>query len=293
MQFTLQQGLTSLSFETFLPSPLFNPIESEAKLVKLKVEIFPTWFKNCKLSWEPLPSWSDSDVNYNVYRSEQQKDGFFKLNAIPLQEPIFIDDATTMSSSNDREFYIIEAVVRKGASITTWRTEALQVNDDLPRHQALLHREINRRHWVLLKVLAGTSAIILRRRHYGKVCPVCYDKKTGTVKKEYCTNCFGTGIDGGYYPGIKTLCQFDASQDNKIYTYFGKFEPNEIGMWTIYYPRIQTHDMVIRVSDLNLYRVDSLAPTELLNKVSRQICRLVEIPKTHVLNKLLEREGLV
>lgn len=292
MLLALSQGLIPLSFEAFLPDPSFSPIEQETKLVRLGVEVFPTWFKDCRLSWNPLPSWSNADVNYNVYRSQQQQGGFVKLNAVPLQSPQFVDDQVVNSTLTDRDFYVVEAIVNNGVTITTWRTEPAQVGDSLPRYQGLLHREINRRHWVLLKVLAGTEAILLRKKLYGKHCPKCYDKKTGTITKEGCQICYGTGVQGGYYPSIKTLAQFDASQENKIYTYFGKFEPNEIGMWTIYYPKIQAHDLVIRKKDLSIYRVESLAPTELLNKVSRQICRLTELPRTHNLYHLLEREGL-
>jgi hypothetical protein len=290
MQFALT---TSLSFEAFLPTTDYHPIYSGGREVDLNVEVFPSWFFKCRVTWNPLPQWDGLVVSYNVYRSSQQEDGFLKLNAVPLQDTQFSDEETELSSFTDREWYVIEAIVRNGSNVTTWRTRATQVGDKLPRRQTLLHREINRRHWILLKIAAGTDTLILRKKVYGKHCPECYDPCTSTVVKDGCETCFGTGIEGGYYPSIKTLCQFDASQNNKIYTYFGKFEPNEIGMWTIYYPSLTSHDVVIRLKDLSVWRVDSIAPTELLNTVSRQICRLVEIPPSHTLSKLVRREGLI
>jgi hypothetical protein len=49
---------------------------------------------------------------------------------------------------------------------------------------------------------------------------------------------------GGYYTGIKTLVQYDSTNDNRKLTYFGKFEPNGLIGWTIAYPTIQPHDLV-------------------------------------------------
>lgn len=290
MQFNLG---TVLSFESFLPSPVFQPILADADIVNLKVQVLPHWFENCSVTWSSLPAWDGLQVSYNVYRSELETNGFVKLNAVPLLQTHFKDETSRKSSTNSEENYVIEAIVKNGSTYTTWRTAPKSVADDLPPFQARIHREVNRRHWILLKVLAGTEALIFRRMLYGPKCSKCWNFTMSRTVIDDCDNCFGTGIDGGYYAPIKTLCQFDASQKNTIFSYFGKFEPREIGMWTIYYPRLEPLDVIIRVKDLSVYRLDSVAPTELLNKVSRQITRLVEIPNTHVLHRLAKREGLV
>lgn len=290
MQFTLS---TNLLFDAFLPSPVFQPVEATAKLVNLQVKVFPYWFGSCSVTWNSLPIWDGLEVSFNVYRSEVEKGGYVKLNSVPLLNTHFNDDTTLKSSISSKELYIIEAVVKNGATVTLWRTAPKDVADDLPPFQHRIHKEINRRHWVLLKVLAGTDALIFRRKLYGPKCHVCYDPISARTVIDDCDNCFGTSIEGGYYQPIATKCQFDASQNNTIFSYFGRFEPNEIGMWTIYYPTIEPLDIIVRKKDLAVFRVDSLSPTELLNKVSRQIMKLTQIPKTHVLQRLLKREELV
>ena len=291
MQFLIT---THLGFEAFLPSPAFSQIEqANLNIVDLNLEVFPSWFEGCKVSWTPLPTWNTADVNYNIYRSEQQEDGFLKLNSIPLQQPYFKDKSNKDSSVSANEWYIVEAIVTRGSQVTLWRTKATEHGGSLPPMQKNIHTEINHRHWVLLREFVGLDAIILRKKRYGRNCPECWSHSLQKPMKDNCLTCFGVGIEGGYYPGIETKCQFDASQDNRIYTYFGKFEPNQLGMWTIYYPKIESLDIVIRKKDLAVFRVDSIAPSEMLAVQSRQICQVTELPRTHFIHNLVKREGLL
>lgn len=283
-----------LGFEAFLRNHQQVEILTNPNQVDLNVKVYPTWFYGCTLTWSPVPQWSGKDVSYNVYRSESAKTGFVKLNSVPLQDAQYVDTSTRESSTNSEEIYIIEASVKETPSVTTtWRTAESTVNDDLPRFHSLKFREINRRHWVLLKKLAGVDTLVLRKKGYGPRCFHCWDDVAQRTLLDDCPFCFGVGIEGGYYEAIPTLMQFDSSSNNTIFSYFGKFEPNEIGAWTIAYPLLESHDVLIRKKDLTVFRIEGLSPTELLNKPCRQIMKLVQLSKTHPAQRLLRREGLV
>lgn len=286
---------TLLGFESFLPTQVEVDVLSNPNVVDLSLTVYPSWFYGCSLTWSSLPSWVGKSVSFNVYRSEVEGGkGLKKLNSVPLLQAQFIDEATRESSNNSDEYYVIEACVRETPSVTsTWVTRPKSVADDLPRWHALRFKEINRRHWVLLRKLAGTEALILRKRAYGPRCSNCWDDVSRRVIKDDCEVCYGVGIEGGYYESIPTYIQFDSSNNNTIYSYFGKFEPNEIGAWTISYPRLESHDLLIRKKDLSVFRIEGLSPTEMLNKPCRQIMKLVQLPKTHTAIKLLKREGLI
>lgn len=285
---------TLLGFEAFLPFRRESPVLSNPNIVSLNVKVYPTWFQGCTVSWTGLSQWSGKQVSFNVYRSENPANGFRKLNAVPLTDTHFVDQASRESSNNSEESYIIEAIVKETPSVTTtWRTPPANVADELPRWHALRFREINRRHWVLLKKLAGTDALVLRKIGYGPRCHNCWDDVAQRSVIDHCQVCYGTGVEGGYYASIPTLIQFDSSNNNIIYSYFGRFEPNEIGAWTIAYPTLQSHDVLIRKKDLAIFRIEGLSPTEMLNKSCRQIMKLVQLSKTHPIQRILKREGLV
>jgi len=46
----------------------------------------------------------------------------------------------------------------------------------------------------------ASSGVLLKRKIFGPRCPVCTDKNTGHVVDHHCSNCFGTGVVGGYFP---------------------------------------------------------------------------------------------
>lgn len=281
----------SLSFEYFLPTTNQYTIGTSAiPEIDLNVVIYPRWFKYMTITWSTPPFWADKAPRFNVYRGENETVGFHKLTAVPLTVPQYVDESTMESSMSSKESYIIEAILNDGS---IWKTAPHAAEGDLPDWHELRAREINRREWILLRRYAGNDAIVFRPIRYGRRCPECYDRTAEKLIKDYCTTCYGTGTDGGYYPGIRTKIQFDASTNSVTYTYFGKFEQNQIGGWTIAVPEIEPKDIVLRLHDYRMYEVGDVNTTEILNKPIRQIMRLEEQPKERVIYELIKREGLV
>ncbi len=279
----------TLSPESFLPTFSYSAAP-EAAVVDLFVVVMPDWFKELKLTWQVPPQWATKSPRFNVYRSEFEHSGYLKLNGVPLLVPQFTDISTTESHKDAQEFYIVEAILNDN---TTWRTKPAFVGDRLPRWHSIRHKEIQRREYLLLRKFAGLEAIVLRRIKYGPPCPVCYDKLSEKLLQDHCTTCYGTGIEGGYYTGYKQFLQFDASPNSAVYSYFGKFEQNQLGAWTIREPNLESFDVIIRLKDQRVFRVRDLNNTEILASQSRQIMRLDEQNKDDVLYKLLQREDVL
>lgn len=281
----------NISFDYFVPTTNQYTIGTSAiPEIDLNVKIYPYWFKEMTLTWDIPPFWANKEPRFNVYRGENETVGFHKLTSIPLTAPQYLDNSTRESSMSSKEYYIIEAILNDGS---TWKTAPTSVGDKIPDWHELRAREISRREWILLKKFAGNDALVFRQIRYGRYCPNCYDRTAEKLVKDYCTTCYGTGIDGGYYPGIRTKIQFDASTNSLTYTYFGKFEQNQIGGWTIAVPDIEPKDIILRMSDYRMYEVGDVNTTELLNKPIRQIMRLEEQPKERVIYELIKREGLL
>lgn len=289
LPFVLRDVFTpTLLPENFLHTFSYSAAPNAA-VIDLFVVVMPEWFKELTLTWQVPPSWATKAPRFNVYRSEIEHSGYLKLNNVPLLSPQFLDKSTTESSKDAQEFYMVEAVLNDGS---LWRTAPAFVGDRLPRWHSIRLKEIQRREHILLRKFAGLPALVLRRVKYGAPCPECYDKLSQKLLKDHCTTCYGTGVEGGYYEGYRQFIQFDASTNSATYTYFGKFEQNQIGAWTIKEPNLEVFDVIIRLKDQKVFRVKDINNTEVLATQSRQIMRLEEQSKDDVLYKLLQREDV-
>lgn len=279
---------TQFDFTYFLTKLGPAQVTTES-VVRMPVRIFPTWFVCARVEWEPLSSWVDLNPRYNVYRSETIDGNYELLNSSPLTDTFFVDLENWNSSKFEMEWWVIEILLDGGVVHKTLPVSATAKRGTFQNNRAI---EINRREWVLLTKFSGMDATILRRKKHGMRCPVCWDTINRKVVGNKCTTCYDTGFSGGYYSGMKTKVQFDSRIENKQYSYFGAFEANQIGAWTIAYPDIQPHDLIIRHGDHKVYRVEQIQNTELLGNTVRQIMRITELAKEGVEYSLLDRENI-
>lgn len=279
---------TDFDFTYFLTKLGPAQVETES-VVRMPVRVFPTWFVCARLEWDPLDSWAGLNPRYNVYRSETQDGNYELLTSSPITDTFFVDNENFNSSKFEIEYWVIEIILDGGVSHKTAPIAAVPKRGTFQNNRAT---EINRREWVLLRKFTGMDATILRRKKHGQRCPVCWDPVSKKVVGNKCQTCYDVGFTGGYYSGMTTKIQFDARIENKQYTYFGKFEANQIGAWTIAYPDIQPHDLIIRHGDHKVYRVEQIQNTELLGNPVRQIMRITELAKEGVEYALIDREAI-
>lgn len=278
---------TQLDFTYFLHQ--LGPHEiTSTQIVNIPVRVYPTWFVCARVEWDPLPSWGTENPRYNVYRSETQDGNYERLTSSPTTNTFWVDNGTWNSSKYADEWWVIEIITDVG----TFKTLPVAARPKRGSFQNNRATEINRREWILLRKFSGMDASILRRRHHGQRCPTCWDSVSRKVVGNKCQNCYDTGFTGGYYSAMNTKIQFDARIENQQWSYFGKFEPNQIGAWTIAFPDIQPNDLIIRHGDQKVFRVEQIQNTELLANPVRQIMRITELAKEGVEYGLLDREGL-
>jgi hypothetical protein len=72
-------------------------------------------------------------------------------------------------------------------------------------------------------------------------------------------------------------------------TYTGKVEPNSIQGWTINLPELRDLDIIVRLPDFRIYRVDRMVPSELQTITVRQVLTLVELSRDSIEFALLGR----
>lgn len=266
----------------FLPSLLTTTTETSY----ITVKVYPLFYKKIIVEWGIPSSWGD--CSFNVYKGDTEVGPWNKVNITPLTNTNFFEDTTTQDFSKfHRSFYIVEARLPAPdnryikSPISTWENKRSNLME-------IRAREITRRETILLDKFNGTDTLVFRKKYFGTRCPNCYNPEIEKITKDHCTTCFGTSFIDGYFPGMLTKVCYEISPNNTQLTYLGKLESNQTAAWTISFPEVHTHDLILRVSDSRLFRVESTNPTELQTVHVRQIMQIVELGKHSVEMNLLK-----
>lgn len=260
--------------------PIINP---DAISGNFTISIAPHWYDRANLTWTVPSDWGS--ITFNVFAAPTESGPFTQLNSTPLASPQFVDLKLESYSKGGRKFYIVEATFPNGKRVqspaTTWENKGTTFVN-------LRIKEIQRREWLLLRKFVGVETLLLRRKTYGIRCPNCYNEDTKRVNNDRCTICWGVSWVGGYHSPLSTLMQYDPTPDEVVLGYAGKLEPNQITAWTIAFPEILDLDLIYRIPDKRLYRVDKVNPTELTTKPVRQIALITELSKESIEYKLVQ-----
>lgn len=287
----IEPAITPAYF-SYLNTRSGEPILNTPVLDGFKGKMYPFWYENCRITWFPRTSWINPQ--YNIYRSGSENGPFTKLNAAPVTGNTYNDFTTNMASKYAHDLYYVE-VISNGNIVG--RSEIIKNERKLEMWHQLRAVEINRREWILLTRFSGMQCILLKHVKYGKYnyrCPECWDDVNKLVRKDRCTTCYGTSYEGGYYKGIPTMFQFD-NEPNKedALAPEGIMEPADTTAWTIAYPEIDVNDLIVRVDDYRIFRVQSVQNTSLRSYIIRQMVRVTNLPFTDIEYKLLEREEVL
>lgn len=242
------------------------------------VHIFPIWFEQVTVQWSIPAKWGN--CSFNVYKGQTENGPFKLLNNEEVHVPFLKDVTTEAYSKQNRDWYVVEAVFPDG--VTVLRSAAVSWQNTQTRWVNIRSTEIQRREWLLLRKFVGVKTLFFRRKNWGQRCSECWNVDTNRVMKDHCKTCVGTSFEGGYWPGIETLIQYEQTPSDLSFEYFGKFDPNQIGAWTIAYPEIDDLDIVLRLPDWKVYRIDKVIPTELQTVTVRQLMQITELGRNSV-----------
>ena len=250
----------------------------------IRVRVYPSWYEYIAVEWSVPVEWGD--CRFNVYHSPTEVGNYALVNPTPIDGNSLIDYTAQEYSKFRNGYYKVEAILLQqgGAKVqappVTWRGI---------RHSwvELRANEIQRRESLLLKRFTGVKSYLFKKRMYGLRCKDCWDPISETVTKDHCRSCFGTSFEGGYYPPIPILAQFEPTPSGLMKTYFGKFEPNQIGAWMVSLPELSQDDVLIRTGDWVVYKVAQVQTTELQAQPVRQIVQLTQLAKRDIENRLV------
>jgi len=130
-------------------------------------------------------------------------------------------------------------------------------------------REIIRKEYLLQTKFVGSEGWLLKRRNWGPKCPSCLDYDTEMISQSNCPMCFGTGVLGGYYPGIQywiTSGLHGRSLDRKPQQ--GMTNDQDQQVRGIAYPFIDTGDMWVNKNSNEIWHI----------RLIQNIAKIREVP---------------
>lgn len=117
-----------------------------------------------------------------------------------VQNCIYMDTVKRTFDMQKNLYYRVRAVVDNTLLAVSVPAQAIGL---LTKEDYLTAKEIIRINYLALKKRGGKQGFLLIRKEWGNPCPACADWDTQEASRGDCPVCFGTGIDGGYYPGIE------------------------------------------------------------------------------------------
>lgn len=273
----------SFGYKTLVTVPTLASNQSNKNIV---VTVYPDWYKQIVVEWSVPPSFGS--CLFDVFFSPTLEGPYTKINLTPLTGTYLQDTQTQEYSKNNRGYYIVQVTLTsQGNAIlrslpTSWTTYQRKWVE-------LRSIEVQRREYWLLTQFAGIKSYLFRRKSYGERCKTCWNPVLEVVTNDHCPDCLGTSFEGGYFDPAMFYVQYDATPNVLLKTYFGNYEPNQIGAWTISIPDVRPQDVIVRIGDWNVYRVERLTPTELQGNTVRQIMVLTELSRQDVEFQLVKR----
>lgn len=245
------------------------------------------------LQWMVLEPSGNAITNVKIERSGSPE-GPFELVIDKLNGSHFhyFDNARHMPASviaGNREnlnflsltrqiYYKITITDSAGTSASALR----ELDPDLPLRQRLLKRKILRDESLAFRKFNGVPLAVLKRRHWGDRCTVCFDKLTRRVTKSKCETCYGTGFTGGYFTPVRIMGRFGATNVQTQLTPQGNADISKSRVIILDYPQIEVYDFIVDMQANKRYTVETVHQTELRTVTVHQELTVSEVARDSV-----------
>lgn len=257
----------------FFQLPLTRTVETSY----ITATVYPSFYKHIVIEYSVPPHWGA--CLFDVYRAESDVGPWSKITNSPTSSNYVKDETVRDFSKFMSGWYLVECQLPDGRRIqsppVTWQNTRL-------RWVELRAKEIERRETILLEKFTGVKTFVFRRKSFGLRCTECWDAQIEKVRKDHCKTCLGTSFTGGYFPGFQTLFQYEPTPNTAVKEARGTVETNTLSAWTISSPKLEMFDIILRVPDWKIFRIEQAVSTELQTVEVRQTVQLIELAKDSI-----------
>ena len=189
-------------------------------------------------------------------------DDWTVLNADPIVDDCcYIDSCQRNMKILNEAYYRIRLVLPGIVGCPVFKSQPAAAIGRLDRRDWLRARDIIRREHLQQRKVDGTPGFLLKRKKFGVACTACLDWDTNEITNGSCPLCYGTGIIGGYYPGIEFYMTEKANWTRRINVATPPRGTNaditEAGNRCVMYPLIDTKDIWVRANSDSRYVIGS------------------------------------
>lgn len=131
--------------------------------------------------------------------------------------------------------------------------------------------------------ISGCPGVLIKRKTWGRRCPRCTDFNGQGTVNEHCPRCLGTGIDGGYFPGLSLGVIKDQIQVAEAPSQMGYLQNETVQGRCIAFPWIGYGDVWCEDQTNKRYVIDTATPagsykqTTLIYTIKMHLVELTDV----------------
>lgn len=164
-------------------------------------------------------------------------------------------------------------------------TTVFSAHPKIDKRLRLISRVVIRRAATALRYFNGIEIAVFKRRHFGRRC-TCVDLKTKEVLYSNCTDCYGTGWEGGFYPAIPTLGRLMDAEPAINTEVEGRTNVLRGRLSLINFPRIEKDDIIVELDSNRRWVVNGTDDTHWRRRKVIQASTCTELARTSVFYNL-------
>jgi hypothetical protein len=152
----------------------------------------------------------------------------------------------------------------------------------LNRRLQLLRRAKLRRTLIALRYFTGTNVAVLKRRHFGTRCEICWDPGSEMVIKSRCCACYGTGWSGGFHTPVLTMGKVVASPITDAIRTEGDVQLRQARIGLGPFPVLEKEDVIVELDNNRRWFVRLVDPVVFRSRTIKQFASCTEIGRSAV-----------
>lgn len=213
--------------------------------------------------WEMAPTFFPiGPLHFYVDLGWPGTDEWTALNAEPIVDDCcFIDTCQRNWKTLNEVYYRVRLVLPNVEGCPVYKSQPTSAIGRLDRKDWLRARDIVRREHLQQRKVDGTAGFLLKRKKFGVKCTRCTEWDTSEITDSNCPICYGTGIVGGYYPGVEFYLTPTGGWDRKINVATPPRGTNaditDGGNRCMLYPLVDTKDIWVEADADARYIIDS------------------------------------
>lgn len=252
---------------------------TEVKVIKT----IPLYPNSIFIQWNIVPDKKEnSDYYISVYRSggpegpwsllaENLKNAYNFVDTnfrAPAEEPVFaFKEGVNLFSLSKQIYYRIDA---RNETMQVFSSPPHPIEPDLDIRTRLLKRKMQFDAATAFRVFNGIPLSVLKRKHWGVRCPLCYDPSTKEGLQEHCRACYGTSFKDGYWEPVNIIGRKDVAPVQTQMSPHGKTDRAVTTFTVLDYPKIENGDVVLDLRKNDRYLIEMVTTTELRGIVVHQ-----------------------